>query len=170
VVGDTFLDDNDRTDLADAGINVIQNISGTGIAIKNFFTPSTTKEFKFANGILMREFIKISVVDSLADTENEPNSYERIQNSRSAVVSFMNRLWRVGSTGNVPTGETFGQTIDPETGQGSSLSDHFQVQADIINNPQASIEAGERDIDIWFTYPSPAGSIKIGVGLMLLGN
>jgi len=170
VVGNTFLDDNDRTDLADAGINVIQNVSGTGIVIKNFFTPSTTKEFKFANGILMREFIKISVVNSLSDTENEPNNFDRIQNSRSAVVSFMTRLWRVGSTGNVPEGETFGQTIDPETGQGSSISDHFQVQADIINNPQASIEAGERNIDTWFTYPSPAGSIKIGVGLMLLGN
>lgn len=170
VVGDTFLDDNDRTDLADAGINVIQNVSGTGIVIKNFFTPSTTKEFKFANGILMREFIKISIVDSLADTENEPNNYARIQASRSAVVSFMTRLWRVGSTGNVPEGETFGQTIDPETGQGSDISDHFQVQADLVNNPQASIEAGERNIDTWFTYPSPAGSIKIGVGLMLLGN
>lgn len=169
VVGDTFLDDNDRTDLAEYGINVIQNITGQGIVIKNFFTPSTTKEFKFANGILMREFIKISVVDSLADTENEPNNFERIQASRSAVVSFMTRLWLVGSTGNVPTGETFGQTIDPETGQSSDISDHFQVQADIINNPQANIEAGERNIDTWFTYPSPAGSIKIGVGLMLLG-
>ena len=167
--GLTFLDDDDRTDLADSGINVIQNISGSGIVIKNFFTPSTTKEFRFANGILMREFIKISAVDSLSDTENEPNSYERIQASKSAVVSFMTRLWRVGSTGNVPLGETFGQTIDPETGQGSGISDHFQVQADSINNPQASIEAGQRDIDIWFTYPSPAGSIKIGVGLMLLG-
>ena len=110
------------------------------------------------------------MVDSLADTENEPNNFARIQTSRSAVVSFMTKLWRRGSTGNVPEGETFGQTIDPETGQGSAISDHFQVQADNINNPQASIEAGERNIDTWFTYPSPAGSIKIGVGLMLLGK
>lgn len=168
--GLTFLDDDDRTDLADAGINVIQNISGQGIVIKNFFTPSTTKEFKFANGIMMREYIKISVIDSLQDTENEPNNYERIQSGKSAITSFMAKLWTRGSTGNVPLGETFGQTIDPETGQGSDMSDHFQVQADLINNPQANIEAGERNYDIWFTYPSPAGSIKIGVGLMLLGQ
>lgn len=167
--GLTFLNDLDRTDLADAGINVIQNVSGSGIILRNFFTPSTTKEFKFANGIMMREYIKISIVDSLQDTENEPNNYTRIQASRSAIVSFMNRLWQAGSTGNVPEGETFGQTIDPDTGEGSSKEDHFQVQADLVNNPQADIENGERNLDTWFTYPAPAGSIKIGVGLMLLG-
>jgi hypothetical protein len=169
VVGDTFLNDTDRTELAEAGINVIQDISGTGIIVKNFFTPSTTKEFMFANGILMRDYIKVSGVDSLGDTENEPNSYDRIQASRSALYSFMVKLWKNGSTNNVPEGETFGQTIDPDTGKASPMSDHFQVQADIINNPQASIESGQRDIYVWFTYPTPAGSINIGVGLMLLG-
>jgi len=169
IVRTTAFTDSDRTDIAEAGVNIIQFIKGTGYIIRNFFTPSTTKEFSFANGILMREYIKISVVDSLQNTENEPNNYARIQASRTAILNFLYRLWEVGSTGNVPVGETFGQTIDSETNESSEPSDHFQVQADAINNPQASIESGERNLDTWFTYPSPAGSIKIGVGLLLLG-
>ena len=170
--GDTtyqYLDDLDRTDLANAGINVIQFVKGSGIVIKSFFTPSTSTEFRYGNGILMREYIKISIVDSLANTENEPNTFARIESSRVAAVNFMNSLWRVGSNGEAPEGEFFGQTIDPTTGESSVRSDHFQVQADIINNPQASIDNGERNIDIWFTFPSPAGSIRIKVGMMLLG-
>jgi len=169
IKGDQILNDLDRTDVCEAGVNVIQEVTGSGIIVKSFYTPSTTKEFQFANGILMREFIKISIIDSLRDTVNEPNNFARIQGSRDAVVAFFYSLWLTGSTGNVPAGETFGQTIDPDTGTGTEPSDHFQVQADLINNPQASIEAGERNISSWFSYPAPAGSIKIGVGLMLLG-
>ena len=169
VVGDQLLNDLDRTDVAEAGINVIQEVTGVGIVMKSFFTPSTTKEFQYANGILMRDYIKISVIDSLRSSVNEPNSYERIQAGKAAIEVFFFNLWRVGSTGNVPEGETFGQTIDSETGQASDRSDHYEIQADFINNPQADIENGERDYDSWFTYPAPTGSIKIGVGLMLLG-
>ena len=169
IVRTTLFSDTDRTDLAEAGVNIIQFSKGNGYIIKNFFTPSTTKEFSFANGILMREYIKVSVVDSLQDTENEPNNFARIQSSRTAILNFLYRLWDVGSTGETPSGETFGQTTNADTGEATVPSDHFQVQADAINNPQASIESGERDLDTWFTYPSPAGSIKIGVGLLLLG-
>ena len=169
VVGEQLLDDFDRTDACEAGVNVIQSVLGSGIILKSFYTPSTTKEFTFGNGILMREFIKISIIDSLEDTLNEPNNFERIKASRSAIVRFFFSLWRSGNTGNSPEGETFGQTIDPVTQQGTDISNHYQVQADLVNNPQASIEAGNRNLDSWFTYPAPAASIKIGVGLMLLG-
>lgn len=169
VVGYQALDQNDRTDLCEAGINVIQDIPGKGILVKSWYTPSTTKEFMFGNGIMMREFFKVSCKDSLADTENEPNSFDRIKSSRSAEVKFFHKMWESGSTGNVATGETFGQTEDPDTGEKSSETDHYQIQVNVANNPQANIEAGERNLDSWFTYPAPAASIKIGVGLMLLG-
>jgi len=71
-----------------------------------------------------------------------------------------------GSTGFVPEGETFGQ-FEKEDGSATKFSDHCQIQADIINNPQANINEGERNLDSWFTYPTPAGSIRIGVGFML---
>lgn len=166
IVGDTFTNDTDRTELSDAGINVIQEKTGYGIVVRNFFTPSITQEFSFGNGILMREYFKVSFVDSLASSENEPNNFARIKESKMAILQFFYRMWEVGSTGNVPSGETFGQSINSD-GSSTKPIDHFQSQADLINNPQSAIDLGERNLDSWFTYPSPAGSIKIGVGFLL---
>lgn len=167
IVGEQFLNDLDRTDIAENGVNLIQDIDGVGIIVRNFFTPSTDGAYQFANGILMRNFIKVSAVDSLQPSENQPNSINRIKEDKMAVLQFLYRLWDVGSTGNVPTGESFGRTQDAE-GNESPPEQHFEVKADLINNPQSSINAGERNIDVWFTYPAPAGSIKIGVGILLL--
>jgi len=167
IVGNQFLSDIDRTTIAEAGVNIIQNLSGIGTIIRNFFTPSVETAYQFANGIFMRNFIKISVVDSLQTSENTPNSINRIKEDKMAALQFLYRLWDGGSTGNVPIGESFGRTQDA-AGIESSPENHFQVQADVVNNPQSAINAGERNIDIYFTYPTPAGSIKIGVGILLL--
>ena len=168
VVGDQFENDQTRTRLSEAGINVIQERPGYGIIIRNFFTPSTAKEFQFANGILMRDFIKVSVVQSLQDSENKPNSLDRIKMDNTAIFNFLYRLWEVGSTGTVPRGETFGQSFRQD-GSASGPGDHFEVVSDIVNNPVSEIEAGNRNHDIWFSYPAPAGSIRIGVGILLRG-
>lgn len=166
IVRTTIFSDTDRTDIAEAGVNITDFIQGSGYIIRNFFTPSTEQEFQFANGILMREFIKVSAVDSLQSSENQPNSFARIKEDKMAILNFMLALWNVGSTGNAPTGETFGQG-ETATGEGTTWEDHIEVQADLINNPQSGINAGERNIDTWFTYPTPAGSIEIGVGILL---
>jgi bifunctional DNA-binding transcriptional regulator/antitoxin component of YhaV-PrlF toxin-antitoxin module len=160
------IDDNDRTDLAEAGINVIQFIQGSGYVIRNSFTPSITEEFMFLNGLNMREYIKISSVDSLQSAENQPNSFNRIKENRTAILSFLYDLWNRGSNGNVPEGETFGQSFDDE-GNPTPPEDHFEVQADLINNPQSKINIGEQNIYTFFTFPAPAGSIEIGVGYIL---
>lgn len=167
VVGEQFKDDSDRTDIAEAGVNLIQELTGIGTVVRNFFTPSIDVAYQFANGVIMRNFIKVSAVDSLQSSENQPNSLNRIKADRMAVLQFLYRLWDSGSNGNAPTGETFGQTEDEE-GNATQPTDHFEVKADIVNNPQPNINAGERNIDTYFTYPSPAGSIKIGVGILLL--
>jgi hypothetical protein len=166
IVRETTFDMDEITEVAESGVNVIQFVDGSGFIIKNFFTPSTTQEFQFANGILMRDFIKVSAVDSLQTSENTPNSFNRILRDKDAILNFMLNLWFRGSTGNVVEGETFGQSLNTD-GSPTVWTDHFEVQADLINNPQSSINAGERNLDIWFTYPAPAGSIKIGVGLLL---
>ena len=165
VVGNTFEDNQDRTDLAMAGMNVIQHVTGAGILIRNFFTPSTTLEFSFGNGILMRSFIKVSGVDSLKDTENEPNSFNRIQNSGDAMHTFMFNLFRRGSTGHVMEGETFGVSRTDE-GIMQTFDDVVQVKFDEVANPLAKVKAGERNINIWFHFPSPAGSIRINTGFL----
>lgn len=166
VVGETLEDDVDRTDVAKAGVNVIQQIVGTGIKIMNFFTPSTDEAYLFGNGILMRNYIKVSAQDSLASSENTPNSFNRILTDRMAMLTFMYQLWEKGSTGLVAAGETFGQTFN-EDGTPTVPEDHFQVIADLTNNPQNKINVGERNIWVYFSFPSPAGSIVIGVGILL---
>ncbi|MBD3277827.1 MAG: hypothetical protein GF388_05975 [Candidatus Aegiribacteria sp.] len=166
VVGEQFKSASDRTDLAENGINVIQELPGYGINVRNFFTPSITTAYQFANGILMRDYIKISVVDSLEPVENQPNSLARIREDRTTVLNFLYSLWESGSTGSVPTGETFGQSVNDD-GTLTSPQDHFEVVAGATNNPLSQVQLGERNIDVWFSYPAPAGSIKVGVGILL---
>lgn len=166
VIGDQLLSDLDRTDVADAGVNMIQQISGYGTIIRNFFTPSTATEFKFANGGLMKSYIKVSAVDSLQESENTPNSFPRIKEDATAIYIFLLNLWSIGSTSSVPAGETFGVSVNDD-GSSTKFEDHVEVKADIVNNPQSSINNGERNVDVYFTYPAPAGSIRIGVGILL---
>ena len=71
-----------------------------------------------------------------------------------------------GSNGNVPEGETFGQQENTD-GSLTQPEEHFEVIADAVNNPQSAINLGERTINVWFTYPTPAGSIEIQVGILL---
>ncbi len=166
IVGTQFTSATDRTDLAEAGVNCIEYITGFGYCVRNFFTPSTATESMFANGILMRDYFKISGVDSLQTSENMPNSFNRIQEDKWAMYSFLRQLWDVGSTGSVPLGETFGQSQNDD-GTPTTFDDHVEVIADLVNNPQTRINLGERNIDVYFTYPAPAGSFRIRVGLML---
>lgn len=167
VVGKQFLDDQDRTELAESSINVIQERNGV-TTVRNFFTASTDKAYRFANGILMRDFIKVSAVESLQGSENKPNTFERIKADKGAIEQFLFRMWERGSTGRNPRGEFFGQSFR-DNGAATQPTDHWQVKADVANNPVTKIEAGERNIDMWFTYPAPAGSIRIGVGILLRG-
>ncbi len=160
------LSEEDRTELAEYGVNLIQFIDGSGFRIRSFFTPSTDTAVLFGNGILMRNFIKVSAQDSLQSSENTPNSFNRIREDREAIRNFYYSLWFRGSTGSVPVGETFGQQ-ENVAGTVTQPEDHFLVKADPINNPQASINLGERTISSWFTYPGPAGSIRINVGILL---
>jgi len=157
--------DQDRTDLAAAGVNVIQRVAGYGFLVRNLFTPSTAPEFKYSNAVLMRNYIKASVVDSLQASENSPNDIGSVREDRMAVLQFMNRLWARGSTGNVKEGETFGR-YELEDGSLSSKDDAFEVVADASNNSVASLQMGERNVDLWFMFPAPAGSIRVGVGLI----
>lgn len=165
VVGEQALSDFDRTELAEAGANVIQNVAGRGLMVRNWFTPSTDAVFKYGNAVLMRNYVKVSGVDSLQLSENTPNDIAHVREDRSAMLQFMNKLWMRGSNGNIKEGETFGQYENTD-GTISTREDAFEVVADASNNPVGSLQAGERNIDVWFMFPAPAGSIKVGVGLI----
>jgi len=167
VYGTQFPASADRTDIATAGMNCLENVSGAGIMLRNAFTPSTDVAYQFVNGLIMRNYIKVSAEDSLQTSENTPNSLNRVKADRMAILTFLYKLWDTGSTGHVAKGETFGQTFNAD-GTPTKPEQHFEVIADITNNPKSSLDAGERNIDVSFTRPSPAGSIRIGVGILLL--
>jgi len=172
IYGFQALDDGDRTTLANAGINVIQNIAGQGIVPRNSVTPSTTVDYVFPNAALMASFIKVSGQASLISTENLPLTYAKIQGDRSSLDMFMRSLWDFGSTGNVPTGETFAQTMQ-QAPDGSIIpskyEDSVSVEANLANNPQSQINVGNSQIWVYFMRPAPNGSIRIGVGIQLAG-
>lgn len=165
VFGYQALDNDDRTDLAEAGVNVIQSITGRGIILRNLFTPSTAPEFRNATAVIQRNFYKISIVSSLEESENTPNDIGHVREDRMAVIQFMHRQWLRGSTGSVKEGETFGQ-YENEDSSLSTEADAYEVIADASNNSVATLQAGERNIDLYFMSPTPAGSIRVGVGLI----
>jgi hypothetical protein len=168
IVGTQFTSDTDRTDLANAGINCVEFVTGYGYCLRNFLTPSTVVEFQFANGVVMRNYIKVSAVDSLQLSENTPNSLNRIASDATAIEAFLRKVWDHGSTGNVAAGESFGQEVNLD-GSYTKFEDHVDIRADAVNNPTSSLQAGNRNVDVYFTYPAPAGSIQIGVGIMMRG-
>jgi hypothetical protein len=90
-----------------------------------------------------------------------------VKADRSAILGFLYKLWDSGSTGHVAKGETFGQTQNAD-GTDTKPEQHFEVVGDIVNNPVASLQAGERNLDCSFTFPAPGGSIVVGVGILLL--
>ena len=157
--------DEDRTDILCAGVNIIQNKQGVGFLFRNFNTVSTTNEYRFANGLIMGNFLAESSKTALQVTENEPTSFSRLRATRDAIVVFGNRLWREGNTGNVQTGEFFGQR-EITDGFGNverttTFQESFQVIANDTNNTQEELQAGNRNIRFIYSYPSPAGSIQI---------
>lgn len=169
VYGYTADDDQDRTDCANAGADVTQNISGYGIIVRNLFTASSDTVYRYANALLMRNYIKVSGVDSLQESENTPNDIGHVREDRSAMVNFMHRLWVRGSNGNVKLGETFGQ-FENADGSTSKETDAYEVIADASNNSVGTLQAGERNIDTYFSFPAPCGSLKVGVGLVYRVN
>lgn len=167
ISGTQFTDDQDRTDIANAGVNCLQFRAGIGFCLRNAFTPSTDSVFQFFNAIMMRDFIKVSAIDSLTTAENQPCTLVRVQEDAFAVQAFCLNLWERGSTGNVPLGETFGQSLDPVTGNPTKFTDHVEVKGDLTNNTLAGINSGEENIDAYFTFPAPTGVITVGVGIQV---
>jgi hypothetical protein len=169
VVGNDFQGekgDKDRTDIARAGVNLIQSIPGKGIKIANFFTPSTDDRYIFAQSQLMANYFKASIKASLGNAEVEmaPCTLERIEDDGVAIFDFMQKIWKYGTTGRVRLGETFGQTKDDQ-GRPTNFSDHVQIIANTTNNSKESISAGARNIRVLFTFASSTIEVNVNVGV-----
>ena len=166
VVGDVEYSDTERTELAEAGMNVITVKPGVGIQIRNFFTASTAERYRNGHALLMLKYVRESIKESVAGDENRPNSLNRISANKTAIFKFMWNLWAKGSTGKVPLGETFGQFFN-EDNTPSTFEQHVEIIADASNNPKDQLLVGNRDLEVGFSVSDPTGSIFVYAGLVV---
>ncbi|TGL39632.1 hypothetical protein EHQ53_14010 [Leptospira langatensis] len=157
----------DRADLQNAGINIIQDLPGRGTLNRSFITPSTSAAYLFGKWNLLQNFIKISAAESNSAAENRPNRIAALKNIGNAIEDFGERLYDASYPFGIdPANGAFGQFFNPD-GTISTFDQVFQVQVDQFNNPNSAITNGEGSIYVFF-YPSPdLRKLGIGVGFLI---
>ena len=160
VVGDQILDDAKRTKLADAGMNVIQFVPGSGICLRNGRMGSTNKAYKWYNQIFMRMYYKTAFVQSFQELENEETGEALMNKLFNAVRNYLLEDWEGKNTRT-------GKKCAFLKLQGTKFTDVVKIICDASNNTLDDVLAGNVTIHIYFTPPPPAESIEIGVGISL---
>lgn len=156
----------ERTEILETGVNLIQFIPGVGLSARSARTPSTNIGALFANYILMQNFIKVSAVESLHRTESRPNRITALQEYGRAIKDFGAKLYEGSFPFGIDASGAFGEFF-LEDGSISGFDDVFIVQADQFNNPNTSINNGEGSIFVRFFPPAPLESLGIGVGVLI---
>lgn len=162
---DTFTEQ-ERTEILETGVNLIQFIPGVGLSARSGRTPSTNVGALFANYLLMQNFIKVSAVESLHRTESRPNRITALQEYGRAIGDFGRKLYEGSFPFGIDGEGAFGEFF-LEDGSLSKFEDVFIVQADQFNNPNSSITNGEGNIFVRFFPPAPLESLGIGVGVLI---
>lgn len=163
--GNDFTED-DRTDIANSGVNLVQNIPGRGVLLRSFYTPSTNIGSFYGHYLLMQNFIKISSVESLYRAENKPNRLSSLKLYGDAIKDFGRKLYTGSFPYGIDTAGAFGEYTKSD-GTLSGFDDVFIVQADQFNNPNESIVIGEGNVFVRFFPPPLLGSLAIGVGVLI---
>lgn len=163
--GNDFTED-DRTDIANSGVNLIQTIPGRGVLVRSFYTPSTNIGSLYGHYLLMQNFIKISSVESLYRAENKPNRLSSLKLYGDAIKDFGRKLYSGSYPYGIDSGGAFGEYTKSD-GNLSKFEDVFIVQADQFNNPNESLVIGEGNIFVRFFPPPLLGSLAIGVGVLI---
>jgi uncharacterized protein len=142
------ITDAKHTDLVKKGsVNAIRAIAGQGIVIDSSRTLSTDTRWLYVNVRLLFNFVKSSLKNGLRWVVQEPNDSALWNKVKyNTVTPFLMGLWRRGAFGPGAPNEVFTVKVDAE------------------NNPPASIQQGNLNIEVYF-YPSrPAETIVLVVG------
>ncbi|ATN95044.1 putative tail protein [Leptospira phage LE4] len=159
---DTFTED-ERTEIQERGVNIVQQLSGRGLLVRSFRTPSTNVGALFGHYLVMQNFIKVSSVESLYKVENRPNKITRLKTYGQAIEDFGRKLYKGSFPFGIDPDGAF-QTYIKEDGSLSGFEDVFTVQVDEFNNPQEQIDVGEGNAFVRFYPASLLESFGIGVG------
>ncbi len=162
---DDFTED-DRTEILEAGVNLVQQLDGRGLIVRSYRTLSTNVGALFGHYLVMQNFIKISAVESLYRAENRPNRLGAIKEYGQAIADFGKRLYDGSFPFGIDTDGAFGDFVK-EDGSMSTFEDVFIVQADQFNNVPSQIAIGEANIFVRFFPPALTESLAIGVGVTI---
>jgi len=162
---DEFSED-DRTDICQAGVNIVQYIQGRGLINRSAYTPSTNTGALFINYLVMQNFIKISSVESLYKVENRPNKLSLLKTYADSIKDFGKKLYDGSFPFGIDSNGAFGQFFKAD-GSVSTFEDVFIVQADQFNNTNSQLAIGEGNIFVRFFPPAPLTSLAIGVGVVI---
>lgn len=162
---DRFTED-ERTEILSAGINLVQFITGVGLSLRSFRTPSTNGSFLWGTWLFMQNFVKVSAVESLHSSESRPNRLQSLQEKGRAISDFGRKLYQGSFPYGIDPAGAFG-TFTRSDGKPSQFEDVFTVQVDQFNNPQSSINAGEGNVAVYMFPPPLLESLGVGVGFTI---
>lgn len=163
--GDQILNNADRTELADTGINCIQFMPSVGVVLRNARMASTDKTNAWFNQRFMRIIYKKTFEEMFALLENDSNGEDLLRRIYFTVDSFM----RDDFTGNARTGGKPAFFITRKAdGSMSTYEEAVQIIADETNNELADVSVGRANVQLFFTPPPPAEDIQLGVGISLV--
>jgi hypothetical protein len=160
------MTEDERTEILEAGLNLVQFVEGRGVIVRSFRTPSTDITALFGHYLLMQNFIKISTVESLYREENRPNRLSAIKENGEVIRDFGRKLYEGSYPFGIDINGAFGDFIKDD-GTESRFDDVFTVQADEFNNTSGGIAVGESNIFVRFYPPSLNESMAIGVGVLI---
>lgn len=140
--------DAQHTDLVKNGlVNGVRREPGAGIVVAASRTLSTDTRWWFVNVRLLFNFVKSSLRDGLRFVRQEPHSEELRRTVRLNVVTpFLLGLWRRGAFGSGPPDKV------------------FAVKCDAENNPPASVDLGNFNVEVYFYPVKPVETILLVVG------
>lgn len=143
-----------RTALYNAGVNIVQNVPGFGVILRNFRTPSDDVRVRDAHIHAINQLIKFTSEFNFQTSENVPNQWPYLQKVAGRIgEEIMKPLFE----GNFPP-----YCVDRDTGAFRKTKsdntpaewfDVAQVQADEFNNPQSQFDQGDANLaPTWVPY------------------
>jgi hypothetical protein len=165
IVGPTLINADERTTLADTGINSLNSIPGTGIVLRNARMSSNDLANRWFNQRFMRIIYKKTFEESFRILENDSVGAALLGKIRTAMLIYLQADYAgTDRTGN----ESAFLTITKSDGTLSTFNDVVQVIVDESNNKLEDVLNGRVNVDLYFTPNPPAESIEIGVGISLV--
>lgn len=143
-----------RTQLYDAGVNIVQNVQGFGVILRNFRTPSDDVRVRDAHIHAINQLIKFTAEFNFQTAESVPNQFTFLAKIAKRIgLEVLKPLFE----GNFPpfcvdrdTGAFRNTKDDGTTAQWFDVSN---VEADVFNNPPVSFTQGDSNITVtWIPY------------------